>query len=198
MNRLSSVSGDMPETSGHHGDLKNIRIENCIGFSKVPLGIAGPLRINSTRGSSSIYAPLATYEPTIIASCSRGCKAFNASGGVHFEVLGDGMSRAPVFTFKDPGHAVVFSREIPTLREKISTWAESTSRHVRLQDMRPTVIGSQVHVLYTYTCDDAAGQNMVTKATQHACDMLRRHYGDTFSIQGFFVEGQMASDKKPS
>lgn len=39
---------------------------------------------------------------------------------------------------------------------------------------------------------------MITKATQYACDMLRNRYASKFSIQGFFVEGQMESDKKPS
>lgn len=198
MNRFSSIVGDMPQTRGSLEEVKDIRVENCIGFSKVPLGIAGPLRLNCGDRTGLVHAPIATYEPTLIASCSRGCKAFNASGGMYFRVLGDGMSRAPVFTFPDPGDAVTFSRELPALRDEFSGWAEATSTHVKLQEMRPAVIGSQVHVLCTYTCGDAAGQNMVTKATQYACDMLREHYGDQFSITDFFIEGQMASDKKPS
>jgi hypothetical protein len=56
-------------------DTKDIKIENCIGFTRVPLGLAGPLTIDGEL-KSTVYAPLATVEPTLVASCSRGCKAF--------------------------------------------------------------------------------------------------------------------------
>jgi hydroxymethylglutaryl-CoA reductase len=39
---------------------------------------------------------------------------------------------------------------------------------------------------------------MVTKATQYACDMLRESFADQYNILDFFIEGQLASDKKPS
>ncbi|KAJ0100639.1 hydroxymethylglutaryl-coenzyme A reductase, partial [Diaporthe amygdali] len=64
--------------------------------------------------------------------------------------------------------------------------------------MRPAVIGSHVHLLCTYHCGSAAGQNMVTKATAHACDMLRQQYEGKFFIRDFFIEGQLASDKNAS
>ncbi|RKK67679.1 hypothetical protein BFJ71_g17833, partial [Fusarium oxysporum] len=98
------------------GNLENVRIENCIGFCKVPLGIAGPLRLAGTPVVDDIYAPLATYEATLIASCSRGCKAFNASGGIHIETLSNGMSRGPVFVFQDPGRAVIFAQALPGMQ----------------------------------------------------------------------------------
>jgi hydroxymethylglutaryl-CoA reductase len=146
----------------------------------------------------SVRAPLATCEPTLVASCSRGCKAFNIAGGVNFEVLSDGMSRAPVFTFDHPGDAVCFARAIPTLGAEFSSWAESTSHHIQFQKVQPAVIGSRVHLLCTYHCGSAAGQNMVTKATKHACDMLREKYENRFFIRDFFIEGQLACDKNAS
>ncbi|VUC34278.1 unnamed protein product [Clonostachys rosea] len=178
-------------------DVDHIRVENCIGFSKVPVGIAGPLRVSGAGLDGDIFAPLATYEPTLVASCSRGCKAFG-DRGVQFEVLSEGMSRGPVFIFDDPGSAVKFAREFPALQDQFAQWASSTSRYVRLQQTKVHVIGSQTHVYCTFYCGGAAGQNMVTKATQFACDMLRKTYAVEFSIRDFFLEGQMASDKKPS
>ncbi|KAH7228531.1 putative hmg-CoA reductase [Fusarium redolens] len=159
-------------------NLENVCIENCIGFCKVPLGIAGPLRLAGTPVLDDIYAPLATYEATLIASCSRGCKAFNASGGIHIETLSNGMSRGPVFVFQNPRRAVIFAQALPGMQNAFARWAEATSKHVRLKTIEPSIIGSQVHLLCTYSCRSAAGQNMVTKATQYAC--------------------QLASDKKPS
>ncbi|KAH8768393.1 hydroxymethylglutaryl-CoA reductase [Diaporthe sp. PMI_573] len=183
--------------------LQQYTIENVVGVTEVPVGMAGPLRLSGPDNIDTLFmdtlaAPLATYEPTLVASCSRGCKAFNASGGLNFEILGDGMSRAPVFVFDHPGHAVAFARAVPSFRAKFAEWAESTSRFVQFRSMNPTVIGSQVHLLCTYHCGSAAGQNMVTKATQHACDMLREELEIKFFIRDFLIEGQLASDKKPS
>ncbi|KAF5234376.1 hypothetical protein FANTH_12156 [Fusarium anthophilum] len=175
-----------------------VRVENCIGFCQIPLAIAGPLQVAGSDTPEKVYAPLATYEVTLVASCSRGCKAFNTSGGVHVETLSSSMCRGPVFAFGNPDHAITFAKQLPALKPIFSRWAEETSAYVRLQTMQPTAIGSNVHVLCSYSCGSAADQDMVTKATQHACEMLRDSLADKISIQGFLIEGQMASDKKPS
>lgn len=194
---------DLSFTLRDPDELEDIRVENCIGFSQVPVGLAGPLRLTGPDNidnlfMDTIFAPLATYEPTLVASCSRGCKAFNTSGGLNFEVLGDGMSRAPVFVFDHPGYAVDFARAIPAFQGRFAEWAESTSEHVQLRSMKPKVIGSQVHLFCTYHCGSATGQNMVTKATKYACDRLREELEIKFFIRDFLIEGQLASDKKPS
>ncbi|CZR49634.1 uncharacterized protein FPRO_14887 [Fusarium proliferatum ET1] len=178
--------------------IDKVRVENCIGFCQIPLAVAGPLQVTGGVTLDTVYAPLATYEGTLVASCSRGCKAFNASGGIHIETLSNSMSRGPVFTFDSPDHAVIFAKDVPALKPIFSQWAAETSAYVRLQAMQPTIIGSKVHVLCSYSCGSAAGQNMVTKATQHACEMLRDSLTDKYSIRGFLIEGQLASDKKPS
>ncbi|VTT62500.1 unnamed protein product [Fusarium fujikuroi] len=167
--------------------IDKVRVENCIGFCQIPLAVAGPLQVTGGVTLDTVYAPLAT-----------GCKAFNASGGIHIETLSNSMSRGPVFTFDSPDHAVIFAKDVPALKPIFSQWAAETSAYVRLQAMQPTIIGSKVHVLCSYSCGSAAGQNMVTKATQHACEMLRDSLTDKYSIRGFLIEGQLASDKKPS
>ncbi|KAH6961638.1 putative hmg-CoA reductase [Ilyonectria sp. MPI-CAGE-AT-0026] len=178
--------------------IRDVRIENCVGFCKVPLGIAGPLRVVNSAFTGDLYAPLATYEATLVASCSRGSKAFNASGGIHIETFSNGMSRDPVFVFANPGHAVAFVKALPTMQDLFAQWAEETSKHLKLQKLKPAIIGSRVHIFCSYDCGSAAGQNMVTKATQHACDMLRKSFAEKYQIRDFFIEGQLASDKKPS
>ncbi|KAF6804188.1 hmg-reductase [Colletotrichum sojae] len=189
---------DLSYTARDDSEVEGIKVENCIGFAQVPLGIAGPLNVSGPGFEGTVFAPLATYEPTLVASCARGCKAFNVLGGLHFEILGDGMSRAPVFVFEHPGHAVAFARAVPSFKPSFAKWAQQTSSHVALQEMKASVIGSQVHVFCSYHCGAATGQNMVTKATKHACDMLRDACADEYAIRDFFIEGQMSSDKKPS
>ena len=62
--------------------------------------VKGPLRIRDmAQTDDDLFAPLATVEPTLVASCSRGCKAFHRCGGIQFHVLDERMSRAPVFFF---------------------------------------------------------------------------------------------------
>ncbi|KAE8147161.1 hydroxymethylglutaryl-CoA reductase [Aspergillus avenaceus] len=199
--RVESIvdSPKLQHVTRHLDETGDVQIENCIGFVQVPVGIAGPLQVTGPDMKGEYYAPLATCEPTLVASCSRGCKAFNASGGLQFEILNEGMSRAPVFYFPSPSQAIAFARAVPSFRNDFARWAESTSRYVRLQDLQPSIIGSTVHMFCSYFCGSAAGQNMVSKATQHACEMLRSsRCAKQFQIQDFIIEGQLASDKKPS
>ena len=181
-------------------DAPKISIENFIGYISVPVGLAGPLLIKSPDGTSMpIYAPIATTEAAIIASCSRGCKALNESGGGQFHVLSEAMSRSPVFRFNCTQEAIDFARRVPDLWDLIIKAAELTSRHARLVKLTPNIVGSNVHVRFDYTCGDAAGQNMVTIATQRACDWLLASTQDLeLNIRGILIEGNMAPDKKPS
>lgn len=184
----------------HAEETSDVQIENCVGFVKVPVGLAGPLLVSGPNTpNENVYAPLATTEAALVASCSRGCKAFSACGGLQFEVLGDRMSRAPVFNFPSPREAIDFAKRLPEFQEEIAEAAESTSNHLRFQRMTPHVVGSDVHLHLSYYCGDAAGQNMVTIASQVVCEMLSDSpLCHETKLQHFAVEGQMSSDKKAS
>lgn len=177
-----------------------ITIENHAGSVRVPIGIAGPLKITGSENTNDdFFAPLATVEPTLVASCSRGCKAFTASGGLHFRVLREGMGRAPVFLFDTPADAIVFADRVPALRDQFARDAESTSRFARLQTLTPHIVGSSVHLHFSYSTGEATGQNMVTIATQRACDLfLDSDAARELGVRDFVIEGDVASDKKAS
>ena len=177
-----------------------ITIENFVGFVRVPVGLAGPLRVRDAgQTDDDFFAPLATVEPTLVASCSRGCKALQRCGGARFHVLNEGMSRAPIFFFSRPDEAVLFAARVPQLQSQFAADAESTSRYARLQKLTPHVIGSNVHVKFDYACGDAVGQNMVTIATQEACDrFLHTAAAKQMGVKDLVIEGEMASDKKAS
>jgi NADP-dependent 3-hydroxy-3-methylglutaryl-CoA reductase len=181
-------------------EAQKINIENFIGFVRVPVGLAGPLKIQGTEETNDdFFAPLATVEPTLVASCSRGCKAFTKCGGLRFHVLEEGMSRAPVFFFSTTGEAVAFAGRVPGLEQQFAKDAETTSRYVRLQKLTPHIIGSSVHVKFSYFCGDAVGQNMVTIATQEVCDrFMTTEVAKELGVKEFVIEGELASDKKAS
>jgi NADP-dependent 3-hydroxy-3-methylglutaryl-CoA reductase len=198
--KLSGVKSKLKYITEDENTAKNAKIENCIGSVKVPVGIAGPLTVKGSDGTDGVYhAPLATCEATLVASCARGCKLFNSSGGVQFKLLRDNMTRAPVFWFSCPEDAAAFYDFVPDLLSEFQEIAHNTSKHARLRRIDPQIIGSTVHVLFEYYTGNAAGQNMVTFATQEVCDRFGE--SDTavaMKVKNIIVEGQRVSDKSLS
>lgn len=140
-------------------------------------------------------------EPTLVASCARGCKTLQKSGkgGVNVVALSEGLSRAPLFRFKTVDQAVHFYQNVHKLENVFRTHASKTSRFARLIRLTPHLIGTNVHVKFDYHCGDAAGQNMVTIATHTACvEFLKTPEAQDFGIVDFRIEGNFSSDKKLS
>lgn len=146
----------------HADEGQMIRIENFIGFTSVPVGLAGPLQIHGHYQKEEVTAPLATVEATLIASVNRGCKAFQQCGGVKAYAMSEGMGRAPVFRFCTVDDAVAFCKSLPDVEGQLREDAEGTSRFARLIGLTPHIVGTKVHLHFEYTCGDAAGQNMVS------------------------------------
>ncbi|KAJ6128163.1 hydroxymethylglutaryl-coenzyme A reductase family protein [Penicillium samsonianum] len=197
---LSAIKSSLKYMTEDENTAKNAKIENCIGSVKVPVGIAGPLAVKGSDGTDGIYhAPLATVEPTLVASCARGCKVFNSSGGVQFKLLRDNMTRAPVFWFSCPEDAAAFYDVVPGLLSEFREIAESTSNYARLVRIDPQIIGSTVHILFEYYTGNAAGQNMVTFATQKVCDLFAEsNTALVMKVKNITVEGQRVAEKSLS
>ena len=54
-------------------------IENFTGVAQVPIGFAGPLKVNGEHAQGEFLIPLATTEGTLVASYNRGMKVLNLS-----------------------------------------------------------------------------------------------------------------------
>ena len=63
-------------------------IENFVGVAQVPIGLAGPLKIDGEHARGEFYIPLATSEGTLVASYNRGMRLLTESGGVSLGALG--------------------------------------------------------------------------------------------------------------
>src|SRR5271157_597913 len=83
-------------------------IENFIGVAQVPIGLAGPLRVQGEHARGDFYVPMATTEGTLIASYNRGMRVLTESGGVKTTIVEEAMQRSPVFIFDDALEARVF------------------------------------------------------------------------------------------
>ena len=169
-------------------------IENFIGTVKVPVGLAGPLRVNGVHANGDFYVPLATTEATLVASYSRGAQLVTEAGGCAALVLNEGVSRAPGFAFDTLGDAAMFVAWASASFEVFRAVAQETTRHGRLLDMQLTVEGNHVYVIFDFLTGDAAGQNMVTIATDAICRHIAAHA--PVPPRRWFVEANMSGDKK--
>ncbi len=171
--------------------------ENFTGVAQIPIGFAGPIKVNGEYANGEFLVPLATTEGTLIASYNRGIKVLNLSGGVKCTVVSDAMQRAPVFVFEDAREGRKFVSWIIDNFEKIKEEAEATSSVAKLKDIDQYTSNKFVYARFNYTTGDAAGQNMVGRATFAACSWIIDQY-EKDKIKHFYLESNFATDKKAS
>jgi hydroxymethylglutaryl-CoA reductase (NADPH) len=169
-------------------------IENFVGTVKVPVGLAGPLRVNGAHAFGDFYVPLATTEAALVASYSRGAQLITECGGCVSLVLSEGVTRAPGFAFETLADAALFVAWAARAFDAFKTVAKETTRYGELVDMQLTVEGNHVHVQLEFTTGDAAGQNMVTIATEAICQHIAQY--SPVRPRYWFVEANMSGDKK--
>ena len=170
-------------------------IENFSGVAQVPIGLAGPIKINGEHAEGDFLIPLATTEGTLVASYNRGIKVLNLSGGVTTTVVGDSMQRAPVFVFPSAREARDFSVWVDENLGRIREEAEATSSVAKLVYIDKYLSNKLVFLRFNYTTGDAAGQNMVGRATFAACSWILENAPN---ILHFYLESNFATDKKTS
>src|SRR5579864_4449086 len=121
-------------------------IENFVGIARVPVGLAGPLRIVGTAARGEYPIPLATTEAALVASYNRGMRVIALSGGCSAAVLDERMERSPAFVLRALVHAVRFARWIREHRTELAAAAETTSRYARCIAVEPVVEGNHVYL----------------------------------------------------
>jgi hydroxymethylglutaryl-CoA reductase (NADPH) len=171
-------------------------IENLIGTVKVPVGLAGPLRVNGLFATGDYYVPLATTEAALVASFSRGAQLISEAGGCTALTLNEGVSRAPGFAFDRLEECGLFVQWVLQNLTQLKAAGESTTAHGKLQDLKVTIEGNHVYLHLDFTTGDAAGQNMVTIAAAAICTEILTHC--PVKPQYSFVEANCSGDKKAS
>ena len=170
-------------------------IENFIGIAQVPIGLAGPLRINGEHAQGDFYVPLATTEGTLVASYSRGMRVLSECGGVTATVVKRSMQRAPVFMFGTAREARDFGEWLTQRFDDVKQAAEATTRSGRLVEIEQYAIGNLLYLRFNYTTGDAAGQNMTGKATHAACEWIHATHP---ARPKYMLSGSIDTDKKHS
>lgn len=174
----------------------NTNIENFIGTVKLPVGIIGPLRINGLNAHGDFHVPMATTEAALVASYARGAYAATKSGGISTAILYEGVIRTPAFVLENLLNAGLFVEWVVNAIDALKAAAESTTRHGKLISVEPVIDNNVVFLICRYTTGDAAGQNMVTIATNALCeDIVARC---PVALKAWYIEGNFSGDKKAS
>jgi hydroxymethylglutaryl-CoA reductase (NADPH) len=111
-------------------------------------------------------------------------------------VVDDAMQRAPLFVFADARAARDFGAWVEANFAAIKARAEETTRSGRLRNIEQYQVGKMRWLRFNYTTGDAAGQNMVSKATRHACLWMLDQ--GLPGLEHFTLAAQLDTDKKHS
>lgn len=173
-------------------DLQGI-VENHVGFVPLPLAVASPMVVHGTYARGEFAVPLCTVEGTLALSMTRGMLAMAMSGGVKAVHTRQELSRSPFFIMPNVHEIPHFIDWVRRHHEPIRVAAEATTRHGRLLRIDPLPVNNWVILDFVYDTGNAAGQNMVTLATEAACQYIRRETG-----RRYYIESGYNGDKKAS
>jgi hydroxymethylglutaryl-CoA reductase (NADPH) len=169
-------------------------IENLVGAAHVPLGIAGPIRVNGEHAQGSYYVPFATTEGTLVSTYQYGMRAITEAGGANAHVLGDSLDITPCFELASAGDAIAFSQWLNDHLEELRGVAAETTSHGRLTELHTHVFGRRVFARFVFTTGDAMGMNMVNIAVDQVC----RHAAEMTRCERYYLRCNYSSDKKPA
>ncbi len=196
--RLCEEGYEVGQIAGHGPEIEPAQlagsIEGFVGFARVPLGVAGPVRIAGGAASGDFFIPLATSEGTLVASFQHAFNAMNRNGGAHALCSREQVGRAPCFEFANLAQAGEFACWLPSRLAALQETTAGTSRYCRLLEARTAIIGNTVYVLFEFTTGDAAGQNMVTRAAQAICQRVLLETPVT--PRSWLIESMLSGDKR--
>lgn len=196
LSTLTDQSILLDEQTLNNAELYNKNIEHFIGTVKLPVGVAGPLRINGLHANDDYLIPLATTEAALVASYNRGAQLITQAGGASAMLINEGVTRTPVFIFDSMINAGQFVAWVVTQYDHFKQIAESTTSHGKLHDINVNIEGNHVYLVFEYHTGDASGQNMVTIATNEVYHYILEHTPIP-AVQSF-LDGNLSGDKKPN
>jgi hydroxymethylglutaryl-CoA reductase (NADPH) len=175
------VFGGRAEPSSARGN-----VENFVGFAQVPLGIAGPMRVDTSRGVREVYVPMATNEGALVASHSRGMRLLAAGGGARSRVLREGLTQNPILVYRDAAEAASAAQHAEASLEGFQREVAQLTQHGRLVALSAQVLGRRLVVSFQFATGDAIGINMAAKAAEVCSARLAQDTG----ASARYVHGQ--------
>lgn len=188
----------IPYKNYNYSQIYNRNCENVIGYTPVPVGLVGPLKINGT----DYHVPLATTEGGLIGSLNRGAKAIslnNTEKGIKTMVVDRGITRAPVLELGSLEQVQEFVSWIENKDnfQKLQEVFGETSRFGELQSVTVHHAGTKVHLRLVAFSGDAMGMNIISKGSEAVVQYILKQF-PVNSIEVLSLSGNCCTDKKPS
>lgn len=165
-------------------------------FTGVPTQWVGPIRVSGNAVDGEIEVPLATYESPLWPSVGRGAKISRlVEGGIRCTVVSEQMTRSVLFVADDGAAAHRAWLQISSRIGDLEAVVEAGSRHAKLKDVHPEIVGNLLFVRFALQTGDASGHNMVTHAADHLMsEILSWDLGLGYGS----ISGNFCTDKKAS
>lgn len=192
LENIGSYSIDISMTAARN-------IENPIGVAALPLGVAGPLKVNGEIAVGEFYIPLATTEGALVASVNRGCSVITKSGGATVRVTKNLMARAPVLKIIDPPFVENAQKLVNWVQDKLEDLKKlflDVDQFAFLKEIQTWIIGRTVFLRFLVFPADAMGMNMITTGSKKACRYIAENGPVTCEL--IATSGNMCVDKKAS
>jgi hydroxymethylglutaryl-CoA reductase (NADPH) len=161
-------------------------VENFVGFAQIPVGIAGPLLVDTSVGRREVFVPMATNEGALVASHARGMRLLAAGGGGRARVLREGLSQNPILVYADAAQAQRASASVEGSLPELQEIVSGLTRHGRLIEARSQVLGRRLVLSLVFTTGDAIGINMAARAAEECSRAVAERTG----AQARYVHGQ--------
>jgi hydroxymethylglutaryl-CoA reductase (NADPH) len=179
---------NIPYKHINYDEIYNVCCDNTIGYIPIPIGMVGPLTVNSQQH----YIPLATTEGCLIASIQRGIKCI--TNGIRSVVVNDCMTRAPVLKFNSLIDCVKFREWFEINEEKIISKFNETSNHGRLQKISTKIVARMVYMRFVAFTGNAMGMNICTKGVENVLEYIK----ENFNAKIVSISSNYCIDKKNS
>lgn len=177
-------------------DYKNILNKNCenvIGYINIPVGIVGPIIINSNKYN----VPISTTEGALIASINKGCKIvkYSSENNINTIAFDKGITRAPIIKVENMSDIIKLKSYINNNFKILANIFESTTKYGKLKDINLHYNGLYIHLRINALSGNAMGMNIISKGTEKILVEIKRNF-PSFKI--ISISGNLCTDKKPS
>jgi hydroxymethylglutaryl-CoA reductase (NADPH) len=155
-------------------------IENLIGTVQVPIGIAGPIKINGEHAKGEFLVPMATTEGAIVTVYNMGMRIVTDSGGVNTKVKSNNLHISPVFNTETIAESNRLENWVVENFDQIKLECEATTRYGKLISITPRIMERGLILQFSFSTGDAQGMNLINVATLAGCRYIARETGISF------------------
>lgn len=163
----------------------------------IPTRWVGPVRILWDGQDFEQELPLATFESPLWPSVARGARITRLAGGLRCTVISDQMTRSLLLEARHAGEALELVTSLKAHMDDLQAVVATTSRFAKLVALDYQINAKLIYLRLSFATGDAAGHNMVTKASDAIASWIMQSYA-SYELRYLSVSGNYCSDKKVS